>query len=296
MTGYTFNPTYLNIKADDQDETFTGIYNIIATPIKPMDTITTLLNSMVSIPGGSFEMGSSTVSYRWEADSTKNTTPVHTVTLESFDIGAYEVTQIQYLAVMGTNPSWFSWPACTSCENRENCPVENVTWGEAREFCQRLSDMTGRTFSLPSEAQWEYACRAGSTTTWCFGDNEDLLGDYAWYFKNLSELNGLLFEVDYTYIQVGERPMPVGLKLPNAWGLYDMHGNVWEWCLDSWHVDYTGAPTDGSAWEPESGPLRILRGGSYYGVNKINCPSVARFANSVDNPLCEDGFRIIEIK
>jgi eukaryotic-like serine/threonine-protein kinase len=113
--------------------------------------------------------------------------------------------------------------------------VEQVSWYDAWEFCQKLSVMTGRAFDLPSEAQWEYACRAGSTTLYSFGDDIGLVNNYAWSSANSSSTH------------------PVGLKLPNNWGLYDIHGNVWEFCLDSWHDNYTGAPTDGSAWEPGIG-------------------------------------------
>jgi formylglycine-generating enzyme required for sulfatase activity len=171
------------------------------------------------------------------------TTPVHQVTLQAFDIGAYEVTQAQYMAVMGTNPSYFKAPNYPGSMDR---PVEYVSWYDARAFCTALSALTGRTFSLPSEAQWEYACRAGTTTLYSYGDSDALLGDYAWW-----------------YLNSGSQTHPVGTKLPNDWGLYDMMGNVWEWCLDSWHTNYSGAPNDGSAWEPETGSSRVLRGGSW---------------------------------
>ena len=199
--------------------------------INPGDPIGDLLSSLVSIPGGTFMMGSTEDPIEM---------PVHTVTLQGFQIGAYEVTQAQYEAIMGSNPSYFQG------FGTENNPVEQVSWYEAREFCTLLSAQTGRTFTLPSEAQWEYACRAGSTTRYSFGDDDGLLYNYAWWNANSN----------------GTTP-PVGTKLPNAWGLYDMHGNVYEWCLDSWHDSYTGAPTDGSAWEPETGSLRMVRGGSW---------------------------------
>jgi len=203
------------------------------------DPISGLLSSLVSIPGGTFQMGSTDNEYGWVA----YTTPVHAVTLQAFEIGAYEVTQAQYAAVMGTNPSYFQG---TSYPGTENNPVDSVTWYEARAFCTALSAQTGRTFTLPSEAQWEYACRAGSTTLYSFGDADGQLVNYAWCYSNS-----------------GNQTHPVGTKLPNAWDLYDMHGNIWEWCLDSWHHDYTGAPTDGSAWEPETGSYRMFRGGSW---------------------------------
>ena len=222
--------------ADGLKATDTCVITISSIP----DTITALLNSMVSIPDGTFQMGSENNDYGYA----QYTTPVHQVTLQAFDIGAYEVTQAQYLAVMGTNPSWFQ--EANGYLYTENNPVETVSWYEARAFCTALSALTGRTFTLPSEAQWEYACRAGTTTLYSYGDSDALLGDYAWWLSNS-----------------GSQTHPVGTKLPNPWGLYDMMGNVWEWCLDSWHDNYIGAPNNGSAWEPETGSLRLIRGGSW---------------------------------
>ena len=127
--------------------------------------------------------------------------------INSFVIGKYPITQEQYQAVMGTNPSYF--------KNNPQNPVENVSWNDAQAFCQKLSKATGKQYRLPTEAEWEYACRAGTTTHWYFGDNVSQLGDYAWYYDNS-----------------GGTTHPVGHKLPNAWGLYDMHGNTWEWCKE----------------------------------------------------------------
>jgi formylglycine-generating enzyme required for sulfatase activity len=183
---------------------------------------------MVYIPGGTFMMGSS------EYSSEK---PQHKVTIQPFYMSKYPVTQAQWEAVMGNNPSWFKG---------ENRPVENVSWHEAVAFCQRLSEMTGKRYGLPSEAQWEYGCRAGTTTPFCFG--ETITTDLANY--NRGETT-----------DVGSFP-------PNAFGLYDMHGNVWEWCADPWHENYEGAPSDGRVWEKGLfaklfGENRLsLRGGS----------------------------------
>ena len=140
---------------------------------------------------------------------------------------------------MGNNPSSFG-----SCG--DDCPVESVSWNDAQEFAQRLSQKTGKQYRLPSEAEWEYAARAGSSTKWSFGDSEYQLGDYAWFSANSQN-----------------KTQRVAQKRPNAFGLFDMHGNVWEWVQDCWHGDYSGAPTDGSAWTAAcSNNARVLRGGS----------------------------------
>ena len=186
----------------------------------------------VRIPAATFVMGGN------QGDSREQ--PVHEVTIsQDFYIGQYEVTQAQWEAVMGDNPSHFA-----GCDD---CPVEQVSWDEAVDFCDTLSATTGYDIRLPSEAEWEYACRASTTTGYSFGDDESELGNYAWYASNSSA-------------QTHE----VGGKLPNPWGLYDMHGNAWEWCEDTWHEDYSGAPTDGSAWTTGGdSSKRVLRSGSW---------------------------------
>jgi formylglycine-generating enzyme required for sulfatase activity len=218
---------------------------------------------MVSLPAGKFTMGSS------ESNDEK---PQHQVKVNSFAIGKYPVTQAQYQAVMGTNPSHF--------KNNPQNPVEQVSWNDAKAFCQKLSQITGKTYRLPTEAEWEYACRAGTTTRYYFGDNDNQLGDYAWYEGNSNRTTH-----------------PVGQKKPNGWGLYDMSGNVWEWCEDDWHNSYAGAPNDGSAWldnDNRSQSLKCLRGGSWY-----NGPSYCRsafrfyFSRRVDIPYYSFGFRVV---
>ena len=183
-------------------------------------------------------------------------------------MGKYPITQKQYKAIMGTNPSYF--------QGDENCPVEQVSWEEAVVFCKKLSGMTGEKVKLPSEAQWEYACRSGSIGKYYFGDEVNQLGNYAWYYENS-----------------GKKTHPVGQKLANAWGLHDMHGNVWEWCEDVWHDSYNDALTDGSAYlKGDEQNMRSLRGGSWDG-DIIVCRSAIRDGD--DAVLRDDfiGFRVV---
>ena len=265
LAGYTFTPVSQAVTVNGANAT---AINFIASPVLS-DPVNALLNSLVTIPAGTFMMGSTDNENGWA----QYTTPVHQVTLQAFEIGAYEVTQAQYQAVMGVNPSAFNGPG------RENNPVEQVSWYEARAFCTALSALTGLTFTLPSEAQWEYACRAGSTTLYSYGDSDALLGNYAWWGVNS---NGTTHHV--------------GTRLPNAWGLFDMMGNVWEWCLDSWHTNYIGAPTDGSAWQPETGDTRMLRGGSWTNLSPGEFKSAARNQhNYPDYKNSAFGLRVIAV-
>ena len=213
---------------------------------------------MIDIPAGEFMMGSD----EYHAEK-----PIQKVTVNAFKIGKYPVTQSQYKAVMGTNPSDFSG-------NPQN-PVENVSWDDAQKFCQKLSEKTGKKYRLPTEAEWEYACRAGTQTRYHFGDSENKLGEYAWYDKNSSS-----------------KTHPVDQKKPNNWGLCDMSGNVWEWCEDGWHKNYQNAPTDGTAWNdkhPQTS-LRVLRGGSW-NDHWGNCRSASRISSDIRSDFI--GFRVV---
>jgi eukaryotic-like serine/threonine-protein kinase len=179
----------------------------------------------------------------------------HEIRLNGFKMGKYAVTQAQYKAVMGENPSYF--------KGNLQCPVENVTWYQAVEFCQKLSQQTGQSIRLPSETEWEYACRAGTTTEYYFGNNENDLERYGWYNKNS-----------------GHVTHPVGQKQPNAWGLYDMHGNVWEWCADKWTDNVRELPKDGKPFLGGSSNDNSLRGGSW-GIGAQKCRSADRYWDSV---------------
>jgi formylglycine-generating enzyme required for sulfatase activity len=218
---------------------------------------------LVLVPAGTFTMGTNDTDY----SRLEHSRPVHTVTIsQAFYMGKTEVTQAQWHAVMGTSPSDFTG---------DKRPVEQVSWNDCQTFCTTLSASAGRTIRLPSEAEWEYACRAGSTTRYCFGDDVGQFGDYAWYYSNS-----------------GSQTHDVGGKLPNAWGLYDMHGNVWEWCQDLWHEDYTGAPTDGSAWMTGGDSTgRVLRGGGW-DTYDYNCQSAYRYRLRPDNRYNPYGFRV----
>jgi formylglycine-generating enzyme required for sulfatase activity len=199
----------------------------------------------VLIPAGSFQMG--------DEKGKSNEKPVHKVNItKPFYLGKYEVTQEQWQAVMGSNPSHFKGP---------KNPVEQVSWDNCQAFLNKLNEKSrsgGVKFGLPTEAQWEYACRAGTTTQYSVGDDPAKLGDYAWWKENAEKTTH-----------------PVGQKKPNAWGLYDMHGNVFEWCAD-WYAAYSNSSVDDSTG-PTSGSDRVLRGGCW----------------SFDAGLCRSAFRFI---
>ena len=225
---------------------------------------------MVAIPGGTFMMGSPET----EKERSSSEGSQRSVTVPAFFMAKYPVTQQQWQAVMGNNPSNFKGL---------NRPVENVSWNDAVAFCQKLSQKTGKNYRLPSEAEWEYACRAGTTTPFYFG--ETITTDLANYDGNQA----------YGYGPKGvyrQQTTDVGIFPPNAFGLYDMHGNVWEWCQDVWHENYKGAPTDGSAWTSRGNSnLRLLRGGGWYSYPWI-CRSAHRIYYDPGNRSRNIGFRI----
>jgi formylglycine-generating enzyme required for sulfatase activity len=223
---------------------------------------------MVQIPGGTFMMGSpETEEGRYDRES-----PQHQVTVPSFFIGKYQVTQSQYQAVMDINPSNFLG---------KKRPVEKVSWDDAVEFCQKLSQKTGRTYRLPTEAEWEYSCRAGTTTPFYFG--ETITTELANYRGTDLNYEGTIYPGNYGLGQKGkyrEETTPVDSFPPNTFGLYDMHGNVWEWCQDSWHDKYNDAPTNGSAWI-DNNEYKMLRGGSWHdGPRRCRCASRNYYARA----------------
>lgn len=218
----------------------------------------------VKIPTGKFKMGSvNELPFALE-------TPVHEARIsKNFFVSKFLITQEQYEAVIDVNPAKF--------RHEKNLPVENVNWSEAKKFCQKLTGVSGKFVRLPSETEWEYFCRAGSTTEYFFGDDEKLLTEYAWF-----ELNS------------DEKTHPVGLKKPNNWGLFDIVGNVWEWCEDVWKNDYNDFPTDGSAnvHNIEKQHRRATRGGSF-AMNAFRCRSSYRSFDWNDTAIEKLGFRII---
>jgi formylglycine-generating enzyme required for sulfatase activity len=256
---------------------------------------------MVAISPGSFQMGAIYDDDNWAHNEEK---PVHTVTIGyEFQMGRFELTQRQWLAVMGSWPGWPSEYVPNAPSGLgDNYPAYFVSWDDIRGtngFLDRLNQhiaTTGQgaaTFRLPSEAEWEYACRADRATRFCFGDSNCSdaldctagrdLADYAWYCGNNGDLG-----------TPGWGTKPVGGKLPNAFGLYDMHGNVFEWCEDWFqppYLGYTGAPTDGSAWVIPVGSSRLVRGGCWF-FDPDYCRSAYRYYDGTDLRSDYTGFRL----
>ncbi len=215
---------------------------------------------MVEIPAGSFAMGSNT----GEPDEK----PLHSVTIaQPFAIGKTEVTQQQWHAVMGNDPSNFA-----GCG--DSCPVEQVSWDDTQAFIKKLNAKTGKQYRLPTEAEWEYACRAGSQQEYCGSDNAD---NVSW---NSFNSGSFLFNT----------PHPAATKQANAFGLYDMSGNVWEWVEDNYHDSYNGAPADGSAWL--GGSMHVLRGGSW-GYDQKFSRAAARSKFGANFRYYSYGFRLV---
>jgi len=220
--------------------------------------------NFVSISGGEFLMGS----LPGDIDHYFREGYMHRVIVNSFQMMTTQVTQAQWKAVMGIDPSFFKG---------DDRPVERVTWNDCQEFIRELNKLDpGKGYRLPTEAEWEYACHAGTVTRYNTGNSESDLDRAGWYDGNS-----------------GNTTHPVAQKLPNAWGLYDMHGNVWEWCEDDYHERYDGAPTDGSAWiNSPRGDARVLRGGSWLSPYKA-CQSTRRLWTIPDHCCDHYGFRVV---
>jgi len=226
---------------------------------------------MVGIPGGEFFMGSP----KGEEGSANDERPQHKVTIQPFFMSKFPITQEQYQQVMGENPYRF--------KGAKN-PVESVSWHNAVEFCAILSKSSGRDYRLPSEAEWEYACRAGTNTPFYFG--ETITTQLVNYNGNYTYGSGIKGEYIGRTTEVGY------FKIANAFGLYDMHGNVWEWCQDAWHENYDDAPVDGSDWiDKNHNQYRVLRGGSWNHF-PADCRSANRYRDVPDNANYNFSFRV----
>ncbi len=246
-------------------ETITSGSDLEPNLIQKNEIINTIDMEFVLIQPGESDMGSPPN----ETGRFGNEGPVHHVTIsEAFYLGKYEVTQKQWHEVMEYNPSYFKG---------DDLPVENVSWENVQEFIKMLNKKENtHNYRLPSEAEWEYATRAETTTRYSFGDDDSKLGEYAWYSKNSDD-----------------KTHPVGNRKANPWGLYDVHGNVWEWVQDEWHNSYNGAPSDGSAWEDGSGADRVFRGGGWFD-DAGNCRSAYRSYHGPGNRNRDLGFRLIQ--
>jgi formylglycine-generating enzyme required for sulfatase activity len=258
----------LKIKPQFQDEIPTFEFDVITVDAEgkensrrksfahyfPEDLGNGVTLDMVYIPGGIFMMGSPAT----ESGRYNNESPQHQVTVSAFYAGKYPITQAQYEAVMENNPSYFKG---------KKLPVDRVSWNQAVEFCRKLSEKTGKIYRLLSEAEWEYACRAGTTTPFYLGET---------ITTDLVNYNG-----QYPYARAPrglyrEQTIDAGSFPPNPFGLYDMHGQVWEWCSDEGRYNYDGAPTDGSSWETGTSNFRVRRGGSW-NRDAVHCRAAIRF-------------------
>ena len=222
----------------------------------------TNLIEMVGVEGGTFWMG---CTEEQEKDCHTDEKPMHQVTLSSFYIGKYPVTQGQWKMVMGNNPAYF--------DKGDNYPVENVRWEDAQEFIRQLNMQTGKNYRLPTEAEWEYACRGGKLSAHYKFSGSNNASDVAWHKENCNESTH-----------------PVGTKLPNELGIYDMSGNVWEWCSD-WSAPYPAEAQTNPAG-PSSGDYRVLRGGSWR-VPISDCRITFRYDIKPDDHFYSLGFRVV---
>jgi formylglycine-generating enzyme required for sulfatase activity len=255
----------------------------------PVETTNSLGMRFVLIPPGEFDMGATAdlidqlakeAESKNEAvqivDSLRSATPRHRVRLtRPFYLGVCEVTQMEFERVMGSNPSKF--------KENPNCPVEMVTWGEVTAFCSKLTESPREQaahaeYRPPTEAEWEYACRAGTTTLFSFGDDPQALTFCGWWL--------------YASQRQQRQPQPVGQLRPNAWGLYDMHGNVWEQCQDWWSREYYGSSPVEDPMGPASGSKRVVRGGAWHDLPYF-CVSLSRRDCGPGERYAGLGFRVV---
>jgi formylglycine-generating enzyme required for sulfatase activity len=241
---------------------------------QPVESNTKSLDmTFKEIPAGTFMMGSPETEEGREDNETQHKVTVN----KAFYMQTTEVTQGQWKAVMGTEP----WKGEQYVKEGPNNAATYVSWNDAVAYCKKLSDQERKTYRLPTEAEWEYACRAGTETRWSFGDDENKLGDYAWYRENA-------YDIDEKYAH------QVELKKPNAFGLYDMHGNVFEWCHDYYGEDYYKQSSEKDPTGPTSGSSRVLRVGSWYFVFSARFTrSALRHGLVADNRINFLGFRLV---
>jgi len=277
-------------------------FESIATAQTPKQIDNSVGMKLVLIPSGEFTMGSATSESQADDDERQYQATI----TKPFYMGVTEVTQGQYQKVMGTNPS--SFKDAQDPERSANMPVEQVSWEDAVEFCRRLSLMpnekqSNRVYRLPTEAQWEYACRAGQKGPFGFDSATNELGQFAWFADNSGDKpldsNRVWKETKEDldeYLKVLKnnrcRTHAVGKKKPNAWGLYDMHGNVWEWCAD-WYGDYPKGQASDPAG-PQKGTDRVVRGGGFH-FQSQDCRSAERLGSFPSNRVDDLGFRVVVV-
>jgi formylglycine-generating enzyme required for sulfatase activity/uncharacterized protein YggL (DUF469 family) len=274
LTPFTFETVTLDRRGEEiHRETHTA-YSFIETLPEGIEL------EMVAIPSGYFKMGSPKKEHqRFDSEG-----PVHGVAVQPFFLGKYPITQAQWRIVANLSQEQRSLDLDPAHFKGNDRPIEKVSWLDATEFCLRLSKATGRTYRLPSEAEWEYACRAGTQTPFYFG--ETITATYVNYSSS--------------YVYRDERPYkarlettPVGEFPANSFGLYDMHGNVWEWCQDHWHKNYEGAPDDGRAWLTNNkDKTHVIRGGSWF-FNPWFCRSACRNRDMHVDRFKGLGFRVV---
>lgn len=280
---YTEEDTYnvsLEVTTAGGNSTQLKLNFITVTPPDAGDTETIMLPGdvpleMVWIPSGVFTMGSPAT----EPGRSPSEGPQHTVTFfAGFWMGKYEVTKRQWLAVMGTTP----WKGQAFIQTYPESPAVYVSWNDTQDFVGSVNVLTGKNFRLPAETEWEYACRAGETTRFYWGDDPaySSIGYCAWWDGNANTAGQ-----QYAHV--------AGQKWPNAWGLFDMSGNVWELCEDDWHDSYTDAPAYGYAWVDEPrGVKRVARGGSWV-TDGSSARSATRSSNTLDYAHSSIGFRLV---